>query len=284
MTSHPAALPISSGVDRVPAPPEHAVHTRDGAHSVAAAVANDELRLRYQPIVRIKDRAVVAVEALVRWQHPTLGLLTPDRFFHAAHQSGHMPLLDQWVLQHACEDMIELRGSLKGAAPIRVNVNISVPTLTTDLTELVTTTLKRTGLPARRLRLELNEGADLDTLTRAGPHLETLTHSGIEVALDDMGAGATDLRYLSHLAPRDIKIDKLFVAGMLISPRDHAIVTLLTDLARRLRLRVAAEGVETAEQLAALARIGVSYAQGYHLAPPLTLTDLTSTLSKGHSS
>ncbi|MEV0720234.1 EAL domain-containing protein [Asanoa sp. NPDC050611] len=278
MTCRPAALPTTSGVDHVPTPPNHAVHVRAGDRSVARAVANDELRLRYQPIVRIQDRAVMAVEALVRWQHPTLGLLTPDRFFDAATRNGHMPLLDRWVLHRACRDMIAIRGALGCAAPVRVNVNISAPTLATDFTGLVTTALERTGLPARRLRLELCEGADLDTLTRAGPHLESLTRRGIGVALDDMGAGSTDLRYLSRLALHDIKIDKQFVAGMLSSQRDHAIVTLLTDLAHRLRLRVAAEGVETAEQLAALARIGVSYAQGYHLAPPLVLSDLTDTL------
>jgi EAL domain-containing protein (putative c-di-GMP-specific phosphodiesterase class I) len=121
------------------------------------------------------------VEALVRWQHPRLGLLTPDRFFAAAQHSGHLALLDRWVLDRACTDLITLRSSLGGAAPMRVNVNLSAPSLATDLTELVTTALDRTGLPARRLRLELCEGADLETLSRAGPHLERLIQQGIGV-------------------------------------------------------------------------------------------------------
>ncbi|HEV7710796.1 MAG TPA: EAL domain-containing protein [Asanoa sp.] len=242
--------------------------------SIAQAIAHDELRLFYQPIVRTEDGAVVAVEALVRWQHPTLGLLTPDRFLHMVHRDGQMPLLDRWVLHRACQDLADL-GSV---APEHVNVNLSAPTLATDFTELVTTALQRTGLPARRLRLELSEGADLNTLTHAGKHLEDLIERGVGVALDDMGTGSTDLRYLSRLALHGIKIDKEFVAGMLTNPRDHTVVKLLTEMAHSLRLHVTAEGVETAEQLAALTQLGVSYVQGFHLAPPLTLTELTSTV------
>jgi EAL domain-containing protein (putative c-di-GMP-specific phosphodiesterase class I) len=246
--------------------------------SVVQAVANDELRVLYQPIVRIADRSVVAMEALVRWQHPTLGLITPDQFLPTAHQAGHMPLLDRWVLYRACCDMTKLRDSLGSAGPAQVNVNLSAPTLATDFTELVTTALHRSGLPARRLRLELSEGADLDTLVKAEPRLATLIERGVRVAIDDMGAGSTDLRYLSRLALHGIKIDKHFVAGMLDNARDRAIVRLLTEMAHGLRLHVTAEGVETAEQLAALATMGVPYAQGFHLACPLTLTELTSTL------
>ncbi|REF94942.1 EAL domain-containing protein (putative c-di-GMP-specific phosphodiesterase class I) [Asanoa ferruginea] len=243
-------------------------------HTIAQAIAHDELRLFYQPIVRATDGAVVAVEALVRWQHPTLGLLTPDRFLHKADRDGQLPLLDRWVLHRACQDLADLGP----AAPDHVNVNLSAPTLATDFTEPVTTALERTGLAAHRLRLELSECADLNTLTHAEKHLKGLVERGVGVALDDMGTGSTDLRCLSRLAVHGIKIDKEFVSGMLTNPRDHAIVKLLTEMAHGLRLHVTAEGVETAEQLAALTRLGVCYVQGYHLAPPLTLAELTSTI------
>ncbi|GIF75852.1 EAL domain-containing protein [Asanoa siamensis] len=243
--------------------------------TLAEAVAHDELRLLYQPIVRIADRAVVAAEALVRWQHPDRGLITPAEFLPAGHEAGHMPLLDQWVLQRACGDL----ASLGRLAPAHVNVNLSAPTLATDFCHLVTSALHHAGLPPERLRLELSEGADLTTLTHAAPRLESLIARGVGVALDDMGTGSTDLRYLSRLALHGIKIDREFVGGMLHNPRDHAIVHLLTDLAHTLRLHVTAEGVETAEQLAALERIGVAYAQGYHLARPLTLAELASSLA-----
>jgi EAL domain-containing protein (putative c-di-GMP-specific phosphodiesterase class I) len=182
------------------------------------------------------------------------------------------------VLYRACRDLAELRDLLGAAAPTHVNVNLSVPTLATDFTEPVTTALDRSGLPAGMLRLELSEGADLPTLTHAGPRLQRLIERGVGVALDDMGAGSTDLRYLSRLALHGIKIDKCFVADMLDNPRDLAIVKLLTELAHGLRLHVTAEGVETAGQLAALAALGVSYAQGYHFARPLPLADLTNAL------
>ncbi|GHJ43314.1 hypothetical protein Cs7R123_06560 [Catellatospora sp. TT07R-123] len=247
-------------------------------HTVAHALAHGQLRLLYQPIVRIADRAVVAVEALVRWQHPILGLISPARFLTAAHKGGHLPLLDRWVLHRACADLAELGRSIGDAAPDRVNVNLSVPTLATDFTRTVTDALGDAGLPASRLHLELCEGADLTTLLHAAPRLEKLIRRGIGVALDDMGAGSTDLRYLSRLAIQGIKIDKEFVAGMLHNPRDHAIVKMLTNLAHGLGLHVTAEGVETPEQLAALSRVGVSYAQGYHLALPLTLPALAGAL------
>lgn len=246
--------------------------------TVAQAVADGELRLLYQPIVRLADRTVVAVEALVRWQHPTLGLISPDRFLPAADRGGHLALLDRWVLNRACADMAALAASLGHAAPAHVNVNLSAATLATDFTGMVTAALRDAGLAAHRLRLELCEGADLKTLVQAGPRLEKLIRHGVSVALDDMGAGSTDLRYLSRLAIQGIKIDREFVAGMLHNPRDHAIVKMLTDMAHTLGLHVTAEGVETREQLAALARVGVSFAQGYHLALPLTFTALTGAL------
>ncbi|WP_186316076.1 EAL domain-containing protein [Catellatospora sichuanensis] len=276
MTSFPST--VDAHTLGPPAGDEPADPARVAGRTVAQAVAHGELRLLYQPIVRVADRAVVAVEALVRWQHPTLGLISPDRFLPAAEHGGHLPLLDRWVLHRACRDMVELDASLGDAVPAHVNVNLSAPTLATDFTELVTTALRRTGLAARRLRLELSEGADLQTLVHARPCLEKLIERGIGVALDDMGAGATDLRYLSRLAVQGIKIDKEFVAGMLHNPRDHAIVRMLTELARSLGLHVTAEGVETGDQLTALGRLGVPYAQGYHLALPLALPALTATL------
>ncbi|MBV1849379.1 EAL domain-containing protein [Catellatospora sp. NEAU-YM18] len=236
--------------------------------TVAQAVEHGELRLYYQPIVRIADRRVMSMEALVRWQHPSMGLLTPSRFLPGARRGGHLPLLDRWVLHRACADMLELDRSLGDAAPDRVNVNLSAPTLATPFDAMVTQVLRETGLPPQRLRLELPEDADLQTLAEAGPRLERLIESGVRLALDDMGAGSTNLRYLSTLTVHGLKIDRAFVAGMLHNPRDHTVVKLLTDLGHGLGLHVTAEGVESAEQLSALAQLGVSYAQGYHLAEP----------------
>ncbi|GIG03040.1 putative bifunctional diguanylate cyclase/phosphodiesterase [Catellatospora citrea] len=242
--------------------------------TIEQAVAHGELRLFYQPIVGVADRQLAAVEALVRWLHPSMGLLTPGRFLPGARRLGHLPLLDAWVLRQTCTDMAGVVTELGDDAPASVNVNISPATLATDFDDLVLTALHEAGLPAARLRLELPEDADLQTLTDAAPRLERLIRRGVRVVLDDMGAGSTNLRYLSTLTIHGIKIDREFVAGMTHNPRDHTVVKLLTDLGHGLDLSVTAEGVETAEQLAALAQLGVPYAQGYHLGRPQPLTEL----------
>ncbi|MEU7821578.1 EAL domain-containing protein [Catellatospora sp. NPDC049133] len=247
--------------------------------TVAQAVEHGELRLFYQPIVRVSDRSVASVEALVRWQHPTLGLLPPGRFLPGARRAGHLPALDRWVLRRACADLVEMDAELGERSPSWVNVNLSTPTLAGPFDDMVVQTLAETGLPASRLRLELPEEADLQTLADAGPRLERLIALGVWLTLDDMGAGSTNLRYLSTLAIHGIKIDRAFVAGMMHNPRDHAVVKLLTDLAHGLGLRVTAEGVENAAQLSELARLGVVNAQGYHLAHPMPLASLIKLLS-----
>jgi diguanylate cyclase (GGDEF)-like protein len=247
--------------------------------SVAQAIEHGELRLFYQPIVRVADRAVVSLEALVRWQHPSMGLLAPGRFLPGARRSGHMPALDAWVLHHACADMAHLVSTLGPLAPRRVNVNLSPTTLATRFDELVENALVAAGVAPQQLRLELPEDADLATIADAAPRLERLGAWGVRLTLDDMGAGSTNLRYLSTLAIHGIKIDRLFVAGMLDNPRDHAVVKLLTDLGHGLGMRVTAEGVETAQQLTALAKLGVAYVQGYHLAAPAPLADVAELLA-----
>jgi diguanylate cyclase (GGDEF)-like protein len=236
--------------------------------SVAQAIEGDEMRLWYQPIMRIADRSLVAVEALVRWAHPRMGLLAPDRFFPGARRAGHLPELDRWVIARACADAVELDHRLGSRAPSQIAVNISPATLATNFDELVTGALGEAGLEPSRLLLELPEGANLETLNAAKPGLERLRELGVGLVLDDMGAGSTSLRHLSALTIGGLKIDATFVSGMIHNPRDHTVVKLLADLGRGLNLPVTAEGVETLEQLAALAELDVEYAQGYYLGRP----------------
>ncbi|MEU8077887.1 EAL domain-containing protein [Catellatospora citrea] len=247
--------------------------------TVLQAVEHGELRVYYQPIVRISDRTVRSIEALVRWQHPTMGLLAPARFLPGAQRAGHLPALDRWVLRQACLDLARLDAVLGDRSPEWVNVNLSAPTLAGPFDEMVEAILAETGLAPSRLRLELAEEADLQTLAAARPRLERLIAQGVWLTLDDMGAGSTNLRYLSTLAIHGIKIDRAFVSGMLHNPRDHAVVKLLTDLAHGLGMQVTGEGVESAAELTELARLGVVNAQGYHLAHPQPLAPLTEWLS-----
>src|SRR5215475_8149879 len=236
--------------------------------SVVEAIDDSELQVWYQPVTRIRDNVVVSVEALVRWQHPGMGLLAPDRFLPGARRAGHMPALDRWVLTRACADLVTLRSRLGSRAPAFVAVNLAPATLATDFDNLVERVLSDIGLPPENLVLELPEDADLDTLKDAGPQLERLLKMGVGIVLDDMGTGSTSLRHLSTLTVGGLKIDAAFVAGMLHNPRDHTVVKLLADLGKGLNLPVTAEGVENAEQLAALGDLGVDNAQGYYLGRP----------------
>jgi EAL domain-containing protein (putative c-di-GMP-specific phosphodiesterase class I) len=190
-----------------------------------------------------------------------------------------MPALDEWVLRTAAEDLASLHRRIGNGAPAQVNVNLSAATLADRFDHLVESALTHGGLEPTQLRLELPEDADLRAITTATPQLERLRELGVRLTLDDMGAGSTNLRFLSALSIHGIKIDRLFVAGMLNNPRDHAVVKLLTDLGHGLGMWVTAEGVETAAQLTELAQLGVAYAQGYHLGAPMPLPDLTHHLS-----
>jgi diguanylate cyclase (GGDEF)-like protein len=243
--------------------------------SVAQAIEHDELRLFYQPIVAIADGTIASVEALVRWEHPRLGFLTPDQFLPGARRAGHLPAMDRWVLARACSDLIRLSQDLGPRAPETVCVNLAPATLATGFDDLVESTLTVAGLPARRLWLELPEGADLETLTTAAPKLERLRRLGVGLTLDDMGAGSTSLRHLSTLTIGGLKIDAAFVTGMLHNPRDYTVVKLLADLGAGLGLPTTAEGVEDADQLAAIAELGIGFAQGYHLGRPQPLDQIT---------
>jgi diguanylate cyclase (GGDEF)-like protein len=239
--------------------------------TVAQAIESGEMRVWYQPIVRIADRSLVAIEALVRWAHPRMGMLAPDRFLPGARRAGHLPDLDRWVFARACADIMELDRRLGSRSPAQIAVNIAPATLAADFDELVTAALAETGLAASRLLVELPEGASLDTLNAATRGLERLRQLGVGLVLDDMGAGSTSLRHLSALTIGGLKIDATFVNGMIHNPRDHTVVKLLADLGRGLDLPVTAEGVESLEQLAALAELDVEYAQGYYLGRPQPL-------------
>jgi EAL domain-containing protein (putative c-di-GMP-specific phosphodiesterase class I) len=256
------------------APLEVAVPNR----SVPDAIRDGELRVWYQPVVCVDDGSVASIEALVRWAHPTMGLLTPDRFLHGARRAGHLPALDRWVLTQACSDFAALHRELGHLAPDRVAVNLAPATLATDFDHLVESALADAGLAPSRLVVEIPEDADLEMLVHAAPRLDRLRRRGVCLVLDDMGAGCTTLGHLSALTLDGLKIDAAFINGMLNNPGDHSIVKLLTDLSHRLKLPVTAEGIESADQLTVLAQLGIEYAQGNHLGRPCPISTLTAPL------
>ncbi|GAA4258303.1 hypothetical protein GCM10022255_078470 [Dactylosporangium darangshiense] len=266
------ALDVGAGAER-----------RAGAgDGVRDAIERGELRLFYQPIFGVNDGRVWFVEALVRWQHPRHGLLTPGQFLADARRAQHLPELDRWVLERACADLAAWDAALDERAPRCVNVNLTVETLRgAGLAQWVLAALRRTGLAPDRLRVELPESADLAQLQAAVEQLRELRENGVGIVLDDMGAGSATLRHLSVLPVTGVKIDRSFVAGMLDNRNDDAVVKLLGDLGRSVGVDVTAEGIEADDQLERLRQLRVPYAQGYHLGMPAPADHLTALLRTG---
>jgi len=231
------------------------------------AIDNGELRLHYQPKVSQPDGHVTCVEALVRWQHPERGLISPDQFVPLAEQTGLIDDLTCWVLTTA---LGQLNDWLPQRADLSVAVNISERSLNhLDLPQMVFDALGTTGVAPNRLILEITEAALVGDPERARTILQHLSGAGIGLSLDDFGGGLTNLGHLSELPLNDLKIDRIFVQDMLTAPKNAAIVRSVVELGHNLGLRVVAEGVENQQVLAALLDLGIDAAQGYHFSPPL---------------
>jgi len=236
------------------------------------AVEEEELVLHYQPKARLADGGVDAVEALVRWQHPTLGLLSPQRFIPLAEQTDLIERVTTWVLTRALSDLRDLGPSREHVA---VAVNVSARSLGRDrFARQVMELLERVGVAPERLIIEITETALLTDPPRAAALLRELASAGVRVSLDDFGVGQTSLGYLSSLPVHELKIDRSFVADMLSDPAHLAIVRSVVDLGHNLDLRVVGEGVETVEVLDALRDSGCDVAQGYLISRPMDLDAL----------
>jgi diguanylate cyclase (GGDEF)-like protein len=234
-------------------------------HDLQSAVANDELRLDFQPLARIGGE-ITGFEALVRWQHPRRGLISPGAFIPLAEENGLIVAMDEWILRAACREAASWANQLK------ISVNLSpVQFRNDDIVRLVHEILIETGLSAGRLELEITEGVLIDDFSRAVSILRRLKALGVRIALDDFGTGYSSISYL-HAFPFDmIKIDRSFVSNL-----DHvhskAILRGVVGLARGLELPVTAEGVETQAQLDILAHAGCDFAQGFLIGRPASMT------------
>jgi diguanylate cyclase (GGDEF)-like protein/PAS domain S-box-containing protein len=232
--------------------------------SLRGAVSRDELRLVFQPVVALPDGRVDACEALLRWDHPTLGRITPDRFIGLAEQTGLIVPIGAWVVREAC------RVAAGWPDHIGVSVNVSPRQLgTTDLPDIVRVALHNSGLAPDRLCLEITETALLTEGEAIGGTLNALKGLGVRLAIDDFGVGHASLMQLRRLLPVDtLKIDKSFVDGIASDAEDSAIVAGVVKLAHSLGLAAVAEGVEHADQADILARMGCQSAQGFLFARP----------------
>jgi diguanylate cyclase (GGDEF)-like protein len=236
---------------------------------LSSALERDEFRVFFQPRVSVRGKRVVGAEALLRWQHPERGLLTPDAFLDVAEESGLIVPIGARVLSLAC------RHAAAWPEDLSVAVNLAPREFRgTSAVALVARALNEAGLAAQRLHIEVNESA-LPRQHEAAA-LDTLAHlaeSGVRIVLDQFGAGAASLAALRRSLIDGIKIDGEFMRGAAIAERDGAIVTALVELGRRLGLRVIAAGIESEEQLAFARRAGIAEAQGFLLGRPIEPED-----------
>ncbi|KAA5829270.1 putative bifunctional diguanylate cyclase/phosphodiesterase [Saccharopolyspora hirsuta] len=244
-----------------------------------AALEREEFYVDYQPLIGLRDQNVVGVEALVRWAHPELGRLGPDRFIGLAEETGLIVSLGRWVLRQACRQAKLWQDRFGSAAPF-VSVNLAVrQSRDPDLVDDVAAILAETGLEPSRLQLELTESAIMGTADEPLDALRALSQMGVRIAIDDFGTGYSNLAYLRHLPVHELKIAGSFMEGLRdaerADPVDARIVATLVDLAHALGLTVTAEGVETLAQSRRMADIGCETGQGYLFAKPGSPEEIT---------
>jgi diguanylate cyclase (GGDEF)-like protein/PAS domain S-box-containing protein len=258
------------------------------------ALEGGEFHLCYQPQIDVRRGTVVGMEALLRWEHPLRGAISPSMFIPVAEESGQMVTLGRWVLDEACRQGQAWREA--GYADLLIAVNVSVVQFAqADFVETVAGALARTQFPARYLELELTESILMNDVVAVVERLYALQSLGVTIAIDDFGTGYSSLAYLQRLPLDRLKIDQSFVRGLsaaegrgaavptFIENRSQALVDTIVTLAHNLGLEAIAEGVEDVEQLNILRELGCDQAQGYFFAPPLPAVEVQHVLAAGRA-
>lgn len=237
------------------------------------AIESEEFVLQYQPRIAIDSLKIVGVEALVRWQHPQLGLISPAEFIPLAEDTGLIVPIGEWVLRAACRQNREWQD--RGLAPFRVAVNISARQFQQqDIAKLIVQILKEEHLSPEHLELELTESSIMSNAGFAISVLTGLKDMGVRISVDDFGTGFSSLSYLKRLPLDALKIDQSFVRDATTDPDDAALVMAVITLGHNMRLKVVAEGVETQEQLRFLQLLRCDEIQGYLFSGPLPPKEL----------
>ena len=239
------------------------------------AIDNEQLALHYQPIVNIADKTISGFEALMRWEHPIRGLVPPSEFIPIAEETGLIVALGTWAIQKACEQAI--------LWPEELSVAVNVSPMQFRNGNLLTTVadaLRDTGLPARRLHLEITETILMQENDQTILVLHELRKMGVRISMDDFGTGYSSLSYLRSFPLDKIKIDRAFVKDLGASAASDVIIRSVIDIASTLNMTTTAEGVETLEQFERLAALGCNEAQGYHLSKPVPVAQVPALIAK----
>jgi EAL domain-containing protein (putative c-di-GMP-specific phosphodiesterase class I)/CheY-like chemotaxis protein len=244
------------------------------------ALERSELRLHYQPQLDLSTGCIVGVEALLRWQHPELGTIPPDRFISLAEETGLIVPIGAWVLRTACEQVRNWRTA--GLGEFRIAVNLSARQFNqSDLVEMVSSVLNATELPAHCLDLELTESLVMTDVERAIDVLNQLRALGVKLSIDDFGTGYSSLSYLKRFPIDVLKIDRSFVREISQNPNDAAISDAIISMAHSLGIQVIAEGVETEAQCEFLSRNMCDMMQGFLFSKALAADDMEALLKTG---
>jgi len=245
------------------------------------AITNNEFRLHYQPQVSATDGRVVGVEALVRWQHPTRGLLSPFHFIPVAEETGLIKAIGNWVLNEGVAQLASWKDTPH--ANLRMSINISAPQfLQTNFADGVLDTVKRHEANPEKLELEVTESVVMNDIDTVVQRLDALRTTGIRIAIDDFGTGYSSLSCLQDLPLDVLKIDRAFVIRLQEEAGQHSLVNTILLLAQGLGLETIAEGVETTEQLDKIVALGCDLIQGYYYAKPVCIDELDAAIDAIH--
>jgi diguanylate cyclase (GGDEF)-like protein/PAS domain S-box-containing protein len=245
------------------------------------ALEHNEFQNFYQPIVALDSGRIVGFEALLRWRHPTRGIIGPEEFIFVAEETGLIRELGWWSLREACRQMSHWRAQSEAYLDLTVSVNLSAKQLLQQhLVEDMGKLLRETALPPQALKLEITESAVMADPAAAAEMLQQIKSLGIRLAIDDFGTGYSSLSYLHRFPLDTLKIDRSFISGGGEGGDGMEIARTIMPMARNLRLDVVAEGVETLEQVALLKKLQCKYAQGYYFSKPLAPEEVTPLLSE----
>jgi diguanylate cyclase (GGDEF)-like protein len=247
------------------------------------AIDRSEFEIFYQPIVSIDTNRIRAFEALIRWRHPELGLVSPNEFIPVAEETGLILPIGRWVLFQACKQAAEWNAAMP-ESPVDINVNLSGKQFSQpDLHEQVIEALEKSGLPARHLILEITESVVMENPEATVATLHRLKALGLQLNIDDFGTGYSSLAYLQRFPVDTMKIDRSFVARVSQSAENCEIVRTIVHLAHSLNMKVTAEGIENAEQLSHLKGLKCENAQGYLFSRPLDAAGAYELLDKSRN-
>ena len=246
----------------------HSVRKLQLENALRQALANNQMTLHYQPQLALQGGRIVGAEALLRWQHPELGQVSPAEFIPVAEANGLILPIGEWVLQTAVRQIKTWID--QGLGPMVMAVNLSVAQFRHPaLPELVSRILDQAQLPPEYLELELTEGVAMENPLGAIAVMDRLHERGVRMSIDDFGTGYSSLNYLKRFKVYKLKIDQSFVRDISTDPEDKAIVSAVISMARSLGLKTIAEGVETQGQLEFLREQGCDEVQGYYFSRPL---------------